>query len=136
MAITVQAQQADGSWGVRNAFVTENKKVLAGSMKKDDLLAQARKMMAQWQATYPDKPLRVHDDSIPERIASNECEKCGCELNGEAAHIEARGEVWCHSCADNAAEDAYERFCADFHDGGNTSFKSLQQQQIEARRLK
>jgi hypothetical protein len=31
------------------------------------------------------------------------CAKCGCELNGEAAFIEALGEVWCHPCADNAA---------------------------------
>ena len=58
------------------------------------------------------------------------CEKCGCALNGEAALIEATEEIWCHSCADNAAEAAYERFCEDFQ------FKTLQQQQIEARRLK
>ncbi len=32
------------------------------------------------------------------------CEKCGCALNSEAALIEERGEVWCHSCADNAAD--------------------------------
>ena len=46
------------------------------------------------------------------------------------------GEFICEDCEQNAAEAAYERFCEDFHDGGNTSFKSLQQQQIEARRLK
>lgn len=42
----------------------------------------------------------------------------------------------CDGCEQNAAEAAYERFCSDFHDGGNTSFKTLQQQQIEAKRLK
>jgi hypothetical protein len=45
-------------------------------------------------------------------------------------------ETLCENCRQNAAEAAYERFCSDFHDGGNVSFKSLQQQQIEARRLK
>lgn len=32
------------------------------------------------------------------------CEKCECPLHGEAAYIDATDEVWCHSCADNAAE--------------------------------
>jgi hypothetical protein len=69
-------------------------------------------------------------------IDAKNCEKCGFELNGEKAYIDALDEIWCHSCADNAAEAAYERHCEDFHDGGSTQFKSLQQQQIEARRLK
>jgi hypothetical protein len=68
--------------------------------------------------------------------AADHCEKCGSKLNGEVAYIDYLDEQWCHSCADNAAERAYERFCEAFHDGGDTSFKSLQQQQIEARRLK
>lgn len=42
------------------------------------------------------------------------CEKCGCELRGEAAYIEETDEVWCHSCADNAAEAAWERHCTDY----------------------
>lgn len=37
---------------------------------------------------------------------------------------------------DNRAEQAWERHCEAFHDGGSTQFKSLQQQQIEAMRLK
>lgn len=37
------------------------------------------------------------------------CEKCGCELGGEVAYIEDLDERWCHSCADNAAEAAYDR---------------------------
>jgi hypothetical protein len=69
-------------------------------------------------------------------IDASHCEKCGCELNGEAALIEATDEVWCHSCADNAAEAAYERHCEDFHDGGCTRFNSLRDQQIEAMKLK
>lgn len=64
------------------------------------------------------------------------CEKCGCELKGEAAYIDATDEVWCHSCADNAAEAAWERHCEDFHDGGCTRFNSLLDQQNEARKLK
>jgi hypothetical protein len=64
------------------------------------------------------------------------CEKCGCELNGEAAHIDVTDEIWCHSCADNAAEAAWERHCEDFHDGGCTRFNSLLDQQREAQKLK
>lgn len=67
---------------------------------------------------------------------SDECEKCGCKLNGEAAYIEAADEVWCHSCADNAAEAAYERYCERFHDGSSTEFRTLRDQQIEAMKLK
>lgn len=62
MAITLQARQPDGSWAVRNAFVTENKQVVAGSLSADDLEAKAARLMAQWQATMPDgKQLRVHN---------------------------------------------------------------------------
>jgi len=46
------------------------------------------------------------------------------------------GEFVCDDCEQDAAEAAYERHCEDFHDGGCTRFNSLQQQQIEARRLK
>ena len=45
-------------------------------------------------------------------------------------------ETLCESCRQNKAEAAWERHCEDFHDGGCTRFNSLQQQQIEARRLK
>jgi hypothetical protein len=61
------------------------------------------------------------------------CEKCFARTRkGENEY----GEFICDDCEQNKAERAYERFCEDFHDGGNTSFKSLQQQQIEARRFK
>lgn len=62
MTITVQALQADGTWAVRSAFVTENKQVQAGSLKADDLEAKARAVIAKWQATMQDgKQLRVHN---------------------------------------------------------------------------
>lgn len=64
------------------------------------------------------------------------CERCECFVAASKVSENDYGEFVCDDCEQNAAEAAYERFCADFHDGGNTSFKSLQQQQIEARRLK
>lgn len=64
---------------------------------------------------------------------ANPCEKCGTlTANPENDY----GEFICDDCEQNAAEAAYERFCSDFHDGGNTSFRTLRDQQIEARRLK
>jgi hypothetical protein len=51
----------------------------------------------------------IRSSQIPEH-----CEKCGFELNGEAAHIEEMDEIWCHSCADNRAEAAWERHCNDY----------------------
>lgn len=66
-------------------------------------------------------------------IFTNYCDQCDCEtINPENDY----GEFICEGCEQNAAEAAYERHCEDFHDGGCTRFNSLQQQQIEARRLK
>lgn len=67
-------------------------------------------------------------------IDADHCEKCGCELNGEAALIEALDEVWCHSCADNAAEAAWERYCENFHGGSDPL--TIREKQIAAWRLK
>ena len=64
-----------------------------------------------------------------------ECERQGVVLF-TANHENEYGELICVDCEANAAERAYERHCEDFHDGGSTKFKSLQQQQIEARKLK
>lgn len=71
MTITLQAKQANGTWAVRNAFTTENAKVVAGSMTADELETKARKLMAQWQATMQDgKQLRVHNsDNDPKAAA-------------------------------------------------------------------
>jgi hypothetical protein len=61
--ITVQALQADGTWSVRNAFTTENARVISGSMSTAELEAKARNLMGQWQQTAPGKQLRVHNST-------------------------------------------------------------------------
>lgn len=64
MAITLQALQADGTWSVRNAFVTDNKMLERGLIRVDELEAKARKLMAQWQATCQDgRQLRIHNSA-------------------------------------------------------------------------
>jgi len=35
------------------------------------------------------------------------CANCGCETKGEVAWV--HDEEWCHPCADNEAEAAYDR---------------------------
>lgn len=62
------------------------------------------------------------------------CEKCGFELNGEAAYIDATDEVWCHSCADNAAEAAWERKYSNLN--GDDAPLPLIEQQRQAMKLK
>lgn len=42
----------------------------------------------------------------------------------------------CNNCLQNFAEDAFERYCADFRDGGSTKFNSPLDDQILARRMK
>lgn len=61
------------------------------------------------------------------------CEKCEAPTTNPENEY---GEFICESCEQNAAEDAYERYCEDFHDGGSTQFRSLLDQQIEAMKLK
>ena len=64
MTITLQALQADGTWAVRNAFVTENARVISGSMSAADLETKAHRLMSQWQQTMPDgRQLRVHNSA-------------------------------------------------------------------------
>lgn len=63
----------------------------------------------------------------------NACDCCG-DLTSAAE--DDYGEFICDDCESNRAEAAYERFCEAFHDGGSTQFKSLAQQQAEARRFK
>ena len=46
------------------------------------------------------------------------------------------GEIVCPDCRENEAERAWEAYCEAFHDGGATQFISLQQQQINAKKLK
>lgn len=67
-------------------------------------------------------------------IAGTICDMCNCPCSIRAEND--YGEIICDDCEQNAAEAAWERHCEAFHDGGATQFKTLQQQQIEARRLK
>lgn len=76
--------------------------------------------------SFSDSPLSGHPGALP-------CEHCGLDTcNAENAY----GEFICDDCQSNADERAYERYCEAFHDGGATSFVSLQDQQIAAWRLK
>jgi hypothetical protein len=61
-----------------------------------------------------------------------------CDECNHPAHMAENeyGEFICEDCLQNKAEADYERYCEDFHDGGCTSFNSLEQQQADARRLK
>lgn len=61
------------------------------------------------------------------------CESCDCQTDEPENEY---GEFVCLSCQSNRNEAAYERHCADYHDGGSTQFKSLREQMAEARRLK
>ena len=111
MAITLQAKQPDGTWAVRNAFVTENKQVVAGSLSAADLEAKARRMMAQWQATMPDgKQLRVHDsakDPKPALRKSSDKAKLHhvyCDASGAAAVTPDFSD----------AQRTFAKFCRDY----------------------
>ena len=96
MAITVQAQQKDGSWAVRNAFITENAAVSAGSMSAADLEAKARKVLAQWSANYPDgQQLRVHNsdnDPKPAKRTSRSYSETNARAAGWRTTQEAHGD--------------------------------------------
>lgn len=94
MAITLQARQADGTWAIRNAFVTENKQVTIGAMKAADLEAKARAVMAQWQATMQDgKPLRVHNsDNDPKPARRLPSSEATARADGWRTTQEAHGD--------------------------------------------
>lgn len=64
---------------------------------------------------------------------TNACDCCG---NGTTNAEDEYCEFICDDCLDNRAEAAWERHCEDFHDGGCTSFISLEQQMAGARKLK
>ena len=61
------------------------------------------------------------------------CDRCGSSTTSPENEY---GDFICEDCEQNAAEAAWERLCADFHDGGSTRFVTLQELQIAARRLK
>ena len=61
------------------------------------------------------------------------CQKCACPCE---LPEDDYGEFICQSCVDNANEAAYERHIESFHAGGATQWKTLIQQQIEAKQMK
>lgn len=61
------------------------------------------------------------------------CDKC-CEPTSNLP--DDNDEILCDDCLQNAAENAWERHCEDFHDGGSTRFRPLLDQQIEAMKVK
>jgi hypothetical protein len=70
--ITLQARQADGSWHTRNAFPDQNKLVIAGTMKREDLIELAMSAARKWHATH-DTPceLRVHDTAAAQALETS-----------------------------------------------------------------
>jgi len=62
------------------------------------------------------------------------CERC--RRRTELWYHDPSDEYLCDDCTQNAAEAAWERHCEDFHDGSSTRFKSLEEIQAEARKLK
>ena len=64
-----------------------------------------------------------------------ECERQGIVLLTPNPENEY-GEFICIDCEASANEGAYERQCESYHDGGDTSWLALQEQQIAARKLK
>lgn len=72
MTINVQARAPGGEWKIRNAFLTENKLLNAGSITKASLLALANKMMQAWHTYQEDRQLRVFnsDDAQQEHAES------------------------------------------------------------------
>ena len=61
------------------------------------------------------------------------CQKCNCPCDSPEDEY---GEFICQECINNAAEAAHERHMAAFHDGGAIAWKTLLQQEQEARKLK
>jgi hypothetical protein len=75
MTITVQSRAPGGPWLVRNAFITENARCKAGSVKQADLLAKASYTADLWRINMPEnRQLRVHDSSVRERVVFEELE--------------------------------------------------------------
>jgi len=67
------------------------------------------------------------------------CDKCGVLFKGDYTDTELEeGPVLCDNCEQNATEDAYERMCEDFHEGGSTApWPDVERKRMEeARKLK
>lgn len=61
MSITLQAQQADGAWFTRNAFISENAMVRIGEMRASQMDDKAHRTMDRWHDYHDGKTLRVHN---------------------------------------------------------------------------
>lgn len=58
--ITVEAQQDDGGWLVRNTLKNENDEARGGKITRERLIEIAFKIMGKWNANYVIvKPLRI-----------------------------------------------------------------------------
>lgn len=58
--ITVEAQQSDGSWLVRNTLKNENDEARVGKITRDRLIEIAFRIMGKWNSNYVIvKPLRI-----------------------------------------------------------------------------
>lgn len=68
-----------------------------------------------------------------ERFLQRRCEHCGRAII-EGVYMEHHDEYWCESCADNAAEAAWNRHQQDLMENGPRP--TLAEQQAEARKLK
>lgn len=51
--VTIEELQSDGKWNIRNAFISENAEVRAGSMERSVLIVKARRVMTAWIYNYP-----------------------------------------------------------------------------------
>lgn len=57
--ITVEAQQANGAWWVRNTLKDENDLARGGKISRLDLIAAAYRKITLWNNYVIQKPLRV-----------------------------------------------------------------------------
>lgn len=65
--VTIEAQQPNGEWLLRNSLNSENDEVRSGEKSREWLISMAHRRMHQWQSNMFDgKPLRV--SGIPQRV--------------------------------------------------------------------
>lgn len=72
MPITVESQQSNGEWSVRNTLKVENDKARSGAISRDDLVGMARKLIILWICNSDNQPtLRVGGVKQPNPIGDN-----------------------------------------------------------------
>lgn len=57
--IRLEAQQPNGEWRVRNAFIFQNAEVQSGEKSRAWLIAYAYRVLVNWRGFDSDRPLRV-----------------------------------------------------------------------------